>query len=234
MNKILKNSLLGTAVLMLFFLTAAHTCMAEEGVPLIPMTVQGVALIDGAPAPTDTIIAAYLDGEQVEQFLINTSSGDFTFYISGEAEDEGKPVTFTVDGKDSGKSFEWKSGTVVSSIELSVGVAAGSGSSKKSSTSSSGSSSSSVSSKTNESEASGAEVIESAVSQPNVTVPEKTVPENTVTDSDDDAGVGQNAEASEESSEPSSAPGFQIIYAVAGIILLTFGSKLGRESKRKP
>jgi hypothetical protein len=232
MNKILKNSFLGTAVLMLFFITAAHPGMAGDGVPPIPMTVQGVALIDGAPAPKDTVIAAYLDGEQVEQFLVNTPPGNFTFYISGKTEDEGKPVTFTVDGKDSGKSFEWKSGTVVSSIELSVGVAAGSGSSKKSSTSSSGSSS--VSSETNESEASGAEVIESAVSQPNVTVPEKTVPENTVTDSGDDAGVEQNPESSKEPSETSSAPGFQIIYAVAGIILLTFGSKLGRESKRKP
>jgi hypothetical protein len=230
MNRMLKNSLLGTAVLMFFFLTAVHTGMAEEEVPvpLLPMTVQGVALVDGAPAPTDTIIAAYFKGEQVEQFLINTSSGNFCFYISGETEDEGKPVTFTVDGKDSGESFEWKSGTVVSSVELSIGNAAGSGSSKKSSTSSSGSV------VTNESEASGAEVIESSVPQQNVKVQEKTVPESTDADSGDESGVEQNAESSEESSETSSAPGFQIISAVAGILLLTFGSKLGRESKRKP
>ena len=79
MNRMLKNSLLGTAVLMLFFLTAAHTGMAGEEVPvpLLPMTVQGVALIDGAPAPTGTVVAAYLNKTPVEEFLVNTSSGDF-------------------------------------------------------------------------------------------------------------------------------------------------------------
>ncbi len=219
MNRMLKNSLLGTAVLMFFFLTAAHTGMAGEEVPLLPMTVQGVALIDGTPAPTGTVVAAYLNGEQVEEFLVNTSSGDFTFYISGKAEDEGKPITFTVDGKDTGKSFDWKSGEIVSSIELSVGDVSDSGSSKKSSTSG---------------EDSGVKVIESSVPQQNVTVQEKTVPENTVVDSGEDTGIEQSTESSEDSSETSSAPGFQIIYAVAGLILLTFGSNLGRESRRKP
>ncbi|WP_235284216.1 hypothetical protein [Methanosarcina sp. 1.H.A.2.2] len=225
MNRMLKNSLLGTAVLMLFFLTAAHTGMAGEEVPvpLLPMTVQGVALIDGAPAPTGTVVAAYLNGAQVEDFRVNTSSGDFYLLISGVAEDEGKPVTFTIGGKDSGKSFDWESGKLVSSVELSVGVVADSGSSKKSSTSGAGS---------------GAEVIESSVPQTNVTVQEKTVPENTGVDSGDDAGVEQTAESSEDSSEtssePESAPGFPIISAVAGIVLLTFGSNLGRESRRKP
>ena len=33
----------------------------EVPVPLLPMTVQGVALIDGAPAPTGTVVAAYLN-----------------------------------------------------------------------------------------------------------------------------------------------------------------------------
>ena len=120
MNKILKNSFLGTAVLILFFLIAAHPGMAED-VPPLPMTVNGVAFIDGSPAPVDTAVAAYLNGEYVEQFLINNPAGNFTFYISGKAEDEGKPVTFTIDEKDTGKSFTWKSGTVISSVELSVG-----------------------------------------------------------------------------------------------------------------
>ncbi|WP_229388709.1 hypothetical protein [Methanosarcina sp. DH2] len=221
MNKILKNSIIGTAILMLFFVTAAHPGMAEDGVPLLPMTVGGVALIDGSPAPKDTVIAAYLDGEQVEQFLVNTPAGDFIFYISGTAEDEGKPITFTVDGKDSGQSFEWESGNQVLSVELSTGVTANSGSSNKGSTSGEGS---------------GAKVIESSVPLPNVTVtvPEKTISENTDADSGVDTGVEQNPESSKEPSETSSAPGFQIIYAVAGIVLLTFGPKLGRESRRKP
>jgi len=224
MNKILKNSFLGTAVLMLFFITAAHPGMAED-VPQIPMTVQGVATIDGAPAPIDTVIAVYLNGEFVEQYLVNTPEGNFTFYISGNAEDEGKPVTFTIDGKDTGKSFAWGSGKMVSSVELSVGDADDSGSSKKSSTSNSSSGSLTGSEDTEE------EIIEnSTVTQPEVTVPEKTVQEST----GDEAGVKETEESSEDSAKTTSAPGFQIIYAVAGIVLLTFGLEFWRESKRKP
>lgn len=230
MNRILKNSLLGTAALMLFFLTAAHTCMAEEeAVPLLPMTVEGVALIDGDPAPTGTVVAAYLDGELVEEAIINSSSGSFYLLIPGKAEEEGKPVTFKVDEEDSGASYDWESGKQVLSIELSVGDVADSGSSKKSSTSSS----SSGSVETSESETSGAEVINSSVTQPEVEVQE-TVPENAVADSGEGAETEQSAESSEEPSETSSTPGFQIIYAVAGLILLTFGSKLGGEARRKP
>lgn len=227
MNRILKNSLLGTAILMLFFLTAVHTCMAGEEVPLLPMTVEGVAFIDGDPAPTDTVVAAYLDKELVKEVGVNSSSGDFYLLIPGEAEDEGKTVTFTVAGEDSGVSYTWESGKQVLSIELSVGDAADSGSSKKSSTSSS----SSGSVGTSESETSGAEVINSSVTNPEVEVQE-TVPENTGADSGEDAEAEQSAESSEEPSETSSAPGFQVIYAVAGLILLTFGSKFG--GGRKP
>ena len=233
MNKILKNSFLGTAVLILFFLTAAHPGMAEDEVPLPPMTVQGVALIDGAPAPIDTVIAAYLDGEQVEQFLVNTPSGDFTFYISGTVDDKGKPVTFTVDGKDPGKGFEWESEKQILSVELSVNVAASSGSSDKGSSASSGPLTETGESEASE-ESSEAEVTENPVPQPTVTVPEKAVLENTDADSGDDAGAEQGVESSDDPTESKSAPGFHVIYAVAGIVLLTFGSNLGRESRRKP
>jgi len=228
MNKILKNSFLGTAVLMIFFLTAAPPVMAE-GVPPLPMTVEGVAFIDGSPAPLDTVIAVYLDGEYVEQYLINTPEGNFKFFISGTAEDEGKPVTFTIDGKDTGKSFDWASGKIVSSVKLFVGDKADSGSSKKSSTSNSGSLTGSEDSEEDR------EIIKnSTVTQPEVTVPEKTVPENTATASGEDGGAEQSTEPSKDSSNTGSAPGFQIIYAVAGIILLTFGSDLWRESGKKP
>ncbi|WP_197082051.1 hypothetical protein [Methanosarcina siciliae] len=226
MNRILKNSLLGTAVLMLFFLTASHTCMAEEGaVPLLPMTVEGVALIDGDPAPTGTVVAAYLDGELVKEAIINSSSGSFYLLIPGESEDEGKPVTFKVDEEDSGLNYDWESGKQVLSIELSVGDVADSGSSKKSSASSS----SSGSVETSESETSGAEVINSSVTQPEVEVQE-----SAAANSGEGTETEQSAESSDESSETNSTPGFQIIYAVAGLILLTFGSKLGREARRKP
>ena len=223
MNKILKNSFLGTALIILLFMIAAHPVMAE-GVPPLPMTVSGVALIDGSPAPKDSVIAVYLDGEYVEQFLVNTPSGNFTFYISGTSEDEGKPVTFTIDGKDTGKSFDWEPGKIVSSVELSVGDTYDSGSSKKSSTSNSGSLTSSRDTEEDE------EIIEnSTVTQPEVTVQEKTVPEST----DDEAEIKETKESSKESPK-TSAPGFQIIYAVAGVVLLTFGLEFWKEPRRKP
>jgi hypothetical protein len=189
------------------------------------MTVSGVALIDGVPAPVDTVIAAHLDGEQVEQFLVNTSSGDFVFWISGTSEDEGKPVTFTIDGKDTGKSFAWESGKIISAVELSIGDVSDSGSSKHSS--SSGSGSLTVSEKSED----GGEIIEnSTVTQPEVTVPEKTEPEST----GGEAEVEKGEKSSEDTSKTSSAPGFQAINAISGIILLTFGLEFWRESRRKP
>jgi hypothetical protein len=224
MNKILKNSFLGVALLVLFFLIAVHPGMAED-VPPLPMTVSGVALIEGSPAPINTVIEAYLDGEYVEKFLVNTSSGDFVFWISGTAEDDGKLVTFTIDGKDTDKSFEWDSGKIISSVELSIGDASDSGSSKKSSSSSSGSLTVS-----GNSEGDGEIIENSTVTQPDVTVPEKTVPEST----GDEAEVEENTVSSEDSSEKSSAPGFQIIYSIAGFILLTFGSERWKKSKRNP
>jgi len=223
MNKIFKNSLLGTAVLVLFFLIAVHPGMAED-VPPLPMTVSGVALVDGVPAPVDAVIAAHLDGEEVEKFLVNTSSGDFIFWISGTAGDEGKPVTFTINGEDTGKSFAWESGKIISAVELSIGDEADSGSSKKSSSSNSGSLT--VSDK---SEGEGEIIENSTVTKPEVTVTEKTEPEST----GDEAEVETGDESSEDTSKTNSAPGFQAIYAISGIILLTFGLEFRRESKRK-
>lgn len=226
MNKILKNSFLGTALIILLFMIAAHPGMAE-GVPPLPMTVSGVALIDGSPAPKDSVIAVYLDGEYVEQFLVNTPSGNFTFYISGTSEDEGKPVTFTIDGKDTGKSFDWEPGKIVSSVELSVGDTYDSGSSKKSSTSNSGSGSLA---KSEDTEGNGKILENSTFTQSEVTVTEKTVQESTVNETD----AQKEEKSTEDSSKTSSAPGFQIIYAVAGVVLLTFGLEFWKEPRRKP
>ena len=42
------------------------------------------------------------------------------------------------------------------------------------------------------------------------------------------------AESSESSSRPESAPGFLIVFAVAGILLLAFGFNFGRGSRKNP
>jgi hypothetical protein len=226
MNKILKNSFSGAVILLLFFLTVPQVGMAGEEVPLLPMTVQGVALVDGTPAPVGTVVAAYLNEEQVEKFLVNTSSGDYCFWISANAEDKGKPVTFTVNGKNPEKSLTWESGKQVLSFDLSVGTAVDAASSIKGLTSKLNSG---LLADIGKQEASGenskVKVIESSVPEPNVTALKDII-----------AGSADKeaAKSSDGSSKPKSAPGFPIISAVAGLLLLAFGFNLFGKSGRKP
>jgi hypothetical protein len=124
MNRILKNSFSGIAILLLFFLTVSQIGIAEEAIPLLPLTVKGVAMVNGDPAPNGTLVAAYLDGQPIEKLLVNSSSGDYCFWISGTARDEGKPVTFSVNEKVTGNSISWESGKQVISFDLSVGTGA--------------------------------------------------------------------------------------------------------------
>ena len=225
MNKILKNGLSGASILLLFFLTVPQIGMAGEEVPLLPMTVQGAAIVDDAPAPIGTVVAAYLNGEQVEKFLVNTSSGDYCFWISGNTEDEGKSVTFTINGKNPEKSLTWESGKQILSFDLSVGIAPNSESYIKGLTSKINSG---PLAEIGKQEASGenskVKIIESSVPEPNVTALK-----DMIADSADKEAAG----SSEGSSKPKSAPGFPMIYAVAGILLLAFGSNLMGESRRK-
>ena len=55
MDKKLKSCLVTTSVLLLFFLALPQGCMAAADVPpsppILPMTVTGVALINGTSAP---------------------------------------------------------------------------------------------------------------------------------------------------------------------------------------
>jgi hypothetical protein len=226
MGKLLKNDLLLTAVLLILFLAVIQTAVAEEDVPPLPMTVKGVALIDGSPAPKGTVVAAYLNGEQVKEYLIDTSSGDYCFWISGTAEDEGKPVTFKVDGKDIEGNLPWESGKLVISLELSEGKTIGSGSSEKSSDSDSSFESLKGTGEPGTlGENSKTKVIESSVTGPNVTV-QKSMGLN----SEDK----NTAKSSEDSSKSNSASGFHIVYAVIGILFLAFGLNREREGRRKP
>ena len=68
-------------------------------------------------------------------------------------------------------------------------------------------------------------IIKSSVPEPNMTALK-----NTSANSEDK----EAAESSEASPKPKSAPGFPIAYAVAGILLLAFGSDFGRGSRRNP
>ena len=246
MNKILKNGLLRTSILLLFFLAFSQGCTAAVDVPpalpMLPMQVTGVALIDGTPAPNGTVIAAYLNDKE---HLANTSSGKYSLVIPGIAEDKGKLVTFKVDGKDATSSVAWESGSIVS-LELPDGKVVytettESNSNSNSNNGSNGNSNSNTKSNSNSktgsepltdnkkqevsSEDPKVEVIKTSIPEPNITALK-----NTGANSEDK----EAAESSENSPKPESTPGFLIFYAVAGILLLAFGSDLGRGSRKNP
>lgn len=223
MNRILKNDFLKTATLLIFFLTVCPVCIASEEVPLLPMTVQGTALVDGTPAHIGTIVAAYLNGEQVGKFPVSSSSGEYCLWISGTAADEGKPVTFTVDGKNSETILAWKPGQQVLSLPLSVGKGANSEDYVKSLTSFISSESLGKTEKPKAlGKATEARVIEGSVPQPDVDFLKRM----SASALDKEA-----VNSAEYFTKLKNAPGFIIACAVAGIIVIVFGFNLVRKKR---
>lgn len=224
MNRTLINSLSGTAILILFLLTA-QIGMADEAVPVLPMTLKGVAMINGSPAPIGTSVEAYLDGQPAEKFLVNSSSGDYCFWISGTAEDEGKPVTFMVDGKDTGKSVSWKSGMQVLSLDLSAGEGTDPVISIKGLNLKLNSEILIKIGKLNSlGKNSESKIIESSVPAPDLKALEK------INSNSGDKGP---AKSSEGSSKLNSVPGFSIFYAIAGIVGLALRCNTREKLRRK-
>jgi hypothetical protein len=225
MNRILKNSFSGAVILLLFFLTLSQVCMAEEAVPLLPMTIKGVALINGIPAPNGTSVVAYLDGQPVEKLLVNSSSGDYYFLISGTARHEGRPITFSVDGRGTVYTVPWESGKQVLSLELSVGTGVDSGNPLKSLNSKLISETVTEIGKLNAfGKNSETRIIESSVPEPNL---------EALRNMNTNSGDKETAKSSEGSSKLNSAPDFPIIYTVTGIIGLALGCNFRGKSRRK-
>jgi hypothetical protein len=221
MNRISNCYFLKVATFILFFLTASQVCMAREEVPLLPMTVQGTALVDGSPAPIGTIVAAYLNGEQVGKLQVSSSSEDYCFWISGTAADDGKTVRFTVNGKDTGKILTWKSGKQVLSFQLSVGKGVNSENYVKSLTSIINSESLAKAEKPKTlGKDLEVEVFESSVPEPDVNF----LKSMSASSSDKEA-----ANPAEYLTELKNAPGFIFAFAVAGIIVIVFGFNLVRK-----
>lgn len=223
MNKRLKNKFLKAGILLLFFIIISQPCMAEEEVPLLPMTVQGMALIDGVPAPSGTIITAYIDENPVEEFVIESSSGTYCLWISGTAEDEGKSITFSVNGKTVKKTLVWKSGNQVLDLELSAGKTANSLISNKPSNLNSNSITGNEKSEL-PGEEDTSRVIENLVPQPDLKIQKN---ESDASDTEGSAGNSGN------SSFLKSTPGFPLIDAFVVLSLVAFKFSFGRKSRRK-
>jgi hypothetical protein len=224
MKKIFKISSSGVAVI-LFFLAISQVSMAEEAVPLLPMTVKGFVSIDGNPAPNGTFVEAYLNGEPAERFVVNTSSGDYCFWISGNSGDEGKAVTFTVDGIKTGDNIAWESGRQVFSLELSVGKGTNQGNSIKDLVSEINLE---LLKRIGKREVFGANsrsrIIESSVPEPNLKAL-KDMKSNL-----EDKGAANSIEGI---SKLFSAFGFPLICAITGIVLLVSGYYLRRASRKR-
>ena len=69
--------------------------------------------------PTGLSLQLILMKRSILQIL---PSGNYSLFIPGTAEDEGKLVTFKVDGKDAASSVSWKDGGIVT-LELPDGKA---------------------------------------------------------------------------------------------------------------
>lgn len=221
MNRISNKNFLRVAILLLFFLTASQACTAREEVPMLPMTVQGTALVDDAPAPIGTTVATYLDGDQVGKCSVSSSSGEYCFWISGTAADEGKTIRFTVNGKDTGKILTWKAGKQVLSLQLSAGKGANSDNNIKSLTSIMNS----ESQKKNEKQKALGRDSEAKVIESSVPVPDVDILKSMSTSS----SGKETIKASEDFTILKSAPGFTAACTVAGIFVLIFGFNMVRK-----
>ncbi|HII92655.1 MAG TPA: hypothetical protein HA262_10960 [Methanosarcina sp.] len=74
-------------------------------------------------------------------------------------------------------------------------------------------------------EDSEADAVESSVPEPNMVASKS---------SSESSEAKEAADSSKSSLKSESAPGFLIVYAVTGILLLVFGSNFGRGSRRNP
>jgi hypothetical protein len=216
-----KSYFLKAIVLLLSVVIFSQSGIAEENIPLLPMTVQGVVLEHGSPAPEGTIVVAYIDGEAIEETSVG-SSGNYCLWISGNAETEGKNVTFAINGKMLGNALTWKSGSQILNLELNTDQSAETPASKQISIPLTNINSLGGPEKKGLSEGkSEVEIIENAIPEPNLKLQENVGSNST----------GQKTKVSGNSSVFEKASGFPVAYALAGIILITFSFRLGAKTR---
>lgn len=218
-----KSYFLKAIVLLLSIVIFSQSGIAEENIPLLPMTVQGVVLEHGSPAPEGTIITAYIDGKVIEETSAG-SSGNYCLWISGNSEAEGKTITFAINGKMLENTLTWKSGSQVLNLELSTDQAAATPASKQVSIP-----------LANKNSLGGAEKIGNSEGKPEVEIIENVIPEPNLDlkENGRSNSTGQKTKVAGNSSVFEKAPGFPVAYALTGIVLITLSFRLGAKSRRK-
>ena len=106
MNRIKKTGTIKvlTVLSILIVLSGMATMASAGGWQSIPNQFYGAVTLNGANAPAGTVINAYIDGELRGTIGVTTAGEygvldlDYLKVNGNEPEDEGKAITFTVDG----------------------------------------------------------------------------------------------------------------------------------------
>ncbi|MBP2145989.1 hypothetical protein J2129_001443 [Methanofollis sp. W23] len=107
------------SIVLILSLALVAGVMAAEEVPQMPDEYKGKVTIDGKLAPAGTTITALIDGE-VRGTLTVDKEGTFggnknidqNLAVTGYADDKGKTVSFTVNGKPAGHATTFRPGEV--------------------------------------------------------------------------------------------------------------------------
>jgi len=83
----------------------AAIALADDPIP--PNRFSGTVTLNGAPAPNDTVINAFIDGNPKGSIVVE-SPGEYEYLsVSGNASDDGKTVTFKVCGATAEQTGTW-------------------------------------------------------------------------------------------------------------------------------
>ena len=93
----------------------------NEGPPLPPHTFQGTVRVlnPAGLAPVGTVVEALLDGVKNTEAVVD-ASGSYQLGVSGQAGDEGKPVTFMVAGVRASETAGWQWAGVDFGFDLTI------------------------------------------------------------------------------------------------------------------
>ncbi len=84
----------------------AAIALADD-MPVIPNRFSGTVTLNGAPAPNDTVINAFIDGDPRGNTVVE-SPGEYEYLsVNGSDSDGGKNVTFTVCGATAEQNGTW-------------------------------------------------------------------------------------------------------------------------------
>lgn len=96
----------------MFLIAAGFLASAQP--PSLPLVVSGEVFIDDLEAPAGTVVKVFVGGREASSHTLK-EAGDYVLAINGVKEDEGKKLSFTVDGRQvSGIELMWNSGNVLS------------------------------------------------------------------------------------------------------------------------